>query len=482
MKIVIAGGGTAGWLAAYIISQSQPGVHDITVVESSSIGIIGTGEGSTGKLIEILNGDFTYRKNTIDIDDFVRKTDATNKNGIRHINWTGDKSSYFAPLDFSPSAFTLNDLIFKYVLANVSKENIHLASEIGIRHFHKIEDRYEALHVDGHKVGQFFKNILSKTVYTIDSVIKDINVNNFGDVESIILDDGKNIDADFFIDCTGFSKIFSGPTKNKWISLKKYLPVNTAIPFILDHDEEIIPETKAVALSSGWMWDIPLQTRRGCGYVFDDNFISVDDAKAEVESFLGIEVEPRKIIKFDSGHIEQFWKNNVLYLGLSSSFVEPLEATSIHNTIIQTLIFVNEFLHKEKEHTILHNNQEVYNKRISLLLSTTVDFISMHYQGGRMDSEFWRYISQEEVITDVAKEIVEITKYSIPGYISLNGIYGSFSIPLANWIFAGMGMIDNQKALRSLSETSTYEIAEISYKNFYNEVLDQYDVKDRIFY
>lgn len=482
MKITIAGGGTAGWIAAYIISETHPDIHEITVIESSSIGIIGTGEGSTGKLIELLNGDFTHRKNKIDIDNFVKQTDATNKNGIRHINWTGDGNSYFAPLDFSPSAFTFDDFIFKYVLANVSRENIHLASEIGIRHFYEINDRYEALHVDGHKVGQFFKNILKDKVILIDSVIKGIDIESSGDVSSVVLDDGTRIYSDFFIDCTGFSKIFSNPTDNKWISLQKYLPVNTAIPFIIHHKEKIVPETRAVALSSGWLWDIPLQTRRGCGYVFDDNFISVDEAKEEIEKIFGQEIEPRKIIKFDSGHIEKFWKNNVLYLGLSSSFVEPLEATSIHNTIMQTLIFVNEYLHKEKEYTITQNNQNIYNKRINLLLSTTVDFISMHYQGGRKDTPFWRNIIENDIATDVTKEIVEMTKTSVPGYISLNGMTGSFSIPLANWIFAGMGLIDKNKAMRSLIENNTYDIAENFYKNFHDEVIAGYNVSNKVYY
>jgi tryptophan halogenase len=210
----------------------------------------------------------------------------------------------------------------------------------------------------------------------------------------IFLEDGYEIISDLFIDCSGFSRVLMNKIKSNWVSKKDVLPMDTAMPFLINYSEgeRVMPETTSTALSSGWMWDIPLYTRRGCGYVFDSSFISKEDAQKEVESYLGREINPIKFIYFDGGYSSDFWKNNVICLGLASSFVEPLEATSIHNTIIQISIFVDQFLDVSPESTFIPVKQNIYNKLMKLLMDLTVDFISLHYQGGKKDSEFWRHI------------------------------------------------------------------------------------------
>ncbi len=473
MNIVIVGGGTAGWIAAYFISKAQPNQHNITVIESSTIGIIGAGEGSTGTFISLLTGGFFDFK--VDLNEFVNKTDATNKMGIRHTNWgSGKVKSYFAPLDVSPTGHSLNDFIFKYVLHKYGNEMIGLASNLGINYHEQNYDLYPAMHFDGHKVGKFFKEYCEiDGVKTIDAVVRDASISEEGNVLDIILDDGSRIEGDLFIDCTGFSRMLMKKVGSEWIFKSDVLPVNTAMPFILPYEEgeEFIPETGATALSSGWMWDIPLSTRRGCGYVFDKNFISPEKAKNEIESLLGKEITPIKIINFDSGYSKEFWKNNVLALGLSSAFVEPLEASSIHNTIIQVAMFVHEFLHKDKKITLNKAHEIVYNRRITLLNQITVDFISLHYQGGREDSEFWLNIKHNAVITDSAKELIDRSKYKIAGYTTFEGMYGSHSMPLANWILAGMELITPEQALSDLITDNALERSELEYISFYKSVI-----------
>jgi hypothetical protein len=473
MNIVIVGGGTAGWIAAYFISKAQPNQHSVTVVESSSIGIIGAGEGSTGTFISLLTGDFFDFK--VDLTEFVQKTDATNKMGIRHTNWApGAVKSYFAPLDASPTGHSLNDFIFKYVLHKFGNENIGLASLLGINYHSGNHSLYPAMHFDGHKVGVFFKEYCVKDgVKIVDSIVRDAQISSEGMIKNIVLEDGSTLEGDLFIDCTGFSRILMGKVDSKWVSKSDVLPVNTAMPFILKYSEgeQFVPETTATALSSGWMWDIPLSTRRGCGYVFDSNFITPDQAKNEIESVIGKEIEPIKIIKFNSGYSKEFWKNNVIALGLSSAFVEPLEASSIHNTIIQVAMFVHEFLHKDPNITLNKAHEIVYNRRITLLNEITVDFISLHYQGGREDSEFWRNIKDSGLITDKAKELVERSKYKIAGYTTFEGMYGSHSMPLANWILAGMGLITPAQALSDLEADGALLRTEKEYLNFYKSIV-----------
>lgn len=456
MKIVIVGGGTAGWLSAYFIENSQPGVHDITVIESSKVGIIGAGEGSTGMFLEVLNGGFFEKK--VDIEEFINETDATNKMGIRHYNWSRLGGSYFAPLDISPTGFTLNDYIFKYCYLKYGSSGMHVASKIGRMYQEKKYNRYSALHFDGHKVGKFFKNKLNR-VKTLDTVIKDVFINHNGEIECLVSDNNVKIYADFFIDCSGFSKILSSSLGMKWISSSDYLPLNTAIPFSLPAPKKYLPETSAIAIENGWIWKIPLKTRTGCGYVFDKNFITVDKAIDEAQKTIGYKVDPIKIIEFDSGYLNSFWEKNLLCIGLSSSFFEPLEATSIHNTIVQLAIFVNEFLKKEKDQTILDINQIIYNRRITFLMELTRDFLSLHYSGGKTNSHFWKFVLNDLKQSDLVKEILFLTKSGVPGFSIFEGMFGSFSIPLVNWNLAGMNIIKRELCFKDLNEHSYMSIA-----------------------
>jgi hypothetical protein len=472
MNIVVVGGGTAGWIAAYYISKSQPGKHKITVVESSSIGIIGAGEGSTQSLVQILDGSYFNHK--VDILDFIEKTDATPKMGIRHTGWNASKESYFAPLDFSPSGFTLDDYIFKYVFSEEGKEGMHRASLIGIEYSKQKINNVYALHFDGHKVGKYFKDLcLQDGITVVDSVVKDVTLAKDNSIESISLENNLKIDGDMFIDCTGFARVLMKKLDVDWVSKREFLPMNSAMPFLLPYKEGefVVPETGATALSAGWMWNIPLKTRRGCGYVYDSAYLSKEQAKQEIEDLLGHEIQPIKYIDFDSGYSEYFLKNNVLCLGLSSSFVEPLEATSIHNTIMQVAMFVSECLTPDKASTFTQSNEDMYNTRIKFLMDLTVDFISLHYQGGRYDTPFWKNISDNKVGTPWALETVKRAKEKIPGYTSFQGMYGSFSMPLANWILAGLDVITPEQAAKELLHTKDISSVRNQYNNFYNGIV-----------
>lgn len=469
MNITIVGGGTAGWIAAFYITKAQPNVHKITVIESSKLGIIGAGEGSTGLMLDLLTGTFFDFK--VDIDQFVQETDGTNKMGIKFVNWDKDASgSFFEPLDVSPSGFSTNDYIFKYVFSKAGTEFMHVASKLGVLYDNKIYDKYSAFHFDGHKVGMFFKKECEKDgVKVIDAVVDEVILDKNGFVESIVLDNNQTLTSDLFIDCTGFNRVLMSKVGTKWVSKSQYLPLNTAMPFLIQYEpgQEFIPQTTSTALSSGWMWDIPLRTRRGCGYVFDKNFITKEQAQEEIEQHLGQKIKPIKFIDFESGYVDKFWNKNVLALGLSSSFFEPLEATSIHNTIVQVSIFVDEFLLPDVKRTIKEENEHLYNRRIVFLNELTADFISSHYQGGRQDSPFWRNITNNIGATPNISAIINRAKTKIPGWSGFEGMYGSFSIPLLNWVLAGLGIITKEQAYKELEETNSISCAAHKYKEFY---------------
>jgi tryptophan halogenase len=474
MKITIVGGGTAGWITAYFIEMSFPGLYDITVVESSKIGIIGAGEGSTGSLMALINGYFFDKK--IVLEDFISKTDSTKKFGINHIGWSKNKQ-YFAPLDASPTAFELDDVYLKYIIYKNKNKNTCLASKTGIKYYNKIFNEAPALHFDGTKVGNYFKDIcVQHNITVIDSEVLCCNIDGTsGFVKSITLKNNQKIESDLFIDCTGFSKKIISEVGSKWNDFSSYLPMNTAMPFVVENDKNkaIDPSTKAHALSSGWMWEIPLQTRKGMGYVFDKNFISESDAKKEVEGILGKQIDPIKIINFTSGYLDKFWNKNVIAFGLSSSFVEPLEATSIHNTIIQVSIFVKEFLRNDKKFLFLKENEKKYNEKIQKLNQLTIDFISIHYQGGREDSEFWKYIKNNKIISPGAEEYVNICRSRIPGYVNMEGIFGSYSYPLANWIGSGIELLNPKIAEKNLFDSKNILLIENEYERFYKKIINE---------
>lgn len=473
MKITIVGGGTAGWIAAYFICNDHPGKHEITVIESSTIGIIGAGEGSTGTMYELLNG--TYFNKSVDIDDFFNSTNGTKKLGIFHNNWLGDNTGYFAPIDTSPTWYNFEDKFFKYVLAEFGNKKIHKASSIGIDYEYNLNRPASAFHFDGHKVGEFFKkHCLADGVRIIDSVVKDVNLRENGDVDSVTLDSGDDVESDFFIDCTGFAKILANKVGIGWKSYADYLPVNSAIPFQLTYDtnENVKPYTVAHALSSGWMWQIPLQNRKGCGYVYDDRFISKEDAIAELETTLGQEVEPIKHIKFEAGRSDNFWQKNVLVLGLSAAFVEPLEATSIHSTIIQLLVFSKEYLFNNAIETDKESFRREYNAKISTLYDNILDFISYHYQGGRQDSEFWNWVKNDQIVTPKAKHFKHKSQLEIPGFLEINGIIGSPNIGLWNWISAGLNIVSQSQAEKELTQMNKAEIQQ-QYEYFVSQHVNQ---------
>jgi tryptophan halogenase len=468
MNIVVCGGGTAGWLAAYIIGRSQRNVHKITVIESSAIGIIGAGEGSTGILYDLLSS--AYFDSGVDISDFMEKTDSTRKVGIRHVNWTGDGTSYFAPLDGSPTSTNSPDVIFHYVMSRYGKQKMHLASPIGQAFEQQRVLPYGgAFHFDGHKVGAFFKSICEKDGAThIDAKIEDVVLDSTGAIASVILDDNRTVDGDFFIDCTGFARVLMNKLEVKWKSYADHLPVNRAMPFIVDYeskDSYVEPVTTATTLSSGWVWNIPLSTRIGSGYVYNKDLISDDQAKLEVEKLVGKEITPIKIINFTSGRSEELWKKNCLALGLSAAFSEPLEATSIHSTIMQLLIFAGDYLTPTPETTNLDINRKLYNEQTTGMYDDLCDFLIMHYKGGRSDTEFWKHVSSDKTNTAFVTDTLERCKTRTPSLLHYSDRIGAFSQGWT-WILAGTNKITPEMSKEELDTFSIFSKAADYYQRF----------------
>lgn len=468
MRITIVGGGTAGWLAALMIKKVQGASHDVTVIESSEIGIVGAGEGSTGYLTDIIQGNsWDYGCNE---EDFFRETNATVKLGIKHKEWKALGHEYLAPIDSAATPSMGTDYTLLHAIANDLK--VHEASEngryieAGMSSFYFEDGKISnsgghAYHFDAHLVGKYFKKVCGEDVTHIDAKVVDLCVDPTGNVESITLSDGRVVESDFFIDASGFSRLFGKKLGIDWISYAKNLPVNTAMPFLLPHKEgqSIEPVTTAWAQKAGWMWQIPTQERFGCGYVFDNNFISNDEAHREIEQKLGMEVEPIRFLNFETGRNSKLWSKNCLFIGLSAAFAEPLEATSIHSTIIQLQSFVFDYLKDTKEDTCNPGIINIYNKKMSKMYDDYKDFLSIHYVTERTDSEFWKHIKTGELLSDVARDYIEVTKSKILHPNDFDQYYGYAGAGLYNWILSGLGFIGKDVANKELAFYGQDDIA-----------------------
>jgi tryptophan halogenase len=423
IKFLIIGGGTAGWIAAINTKKIFP-ENSVTVIESSNIGILGAGEGTTPHFVEFL------RCMDVNIDDFIKSTKATIKDGIKFTNWHGDNEYYFHPfadgLNFevgghfnTGKSFSVgdeqttflntfsvenvangknfNDVILSDACARQNKTRIYVENE------ETKQNGSFALHFDARLVADYLKNFAIKMgVKHIDNEVISSNHHSLThNVTSVILDNGNVIDCDFVFDCTGFArKLIGGIFKQNWIDYNESLPVDRALPFFIQNDKEVIPPyTEAIAMKYGWVWKIPVQGRYGCGYVFDSSYISDDDAKKELTDYFG-DVEVPRSFSFKAGFYENVWVKNCVALGLSAGFIEPLEATSIWVTIIGLKKLLTKY------RTGIFNNdvnvKKLFNDEMRKFNEEIKDFIQLHYLTYRNDSPFWKeYRTKNKIVNSI---------------------------------------------------------------------------------
>lgn len=417
-NIVIVGGGSAGWMSASILIKSFPN-SNITVIESPKHPPIGVGE-STYDGIRFFCG-------YIDLDekDFFQYTDASLKLGITFTDFYekdyGETFIYpFGMPYLEDTKWGFDDWFIKKTLypetpitdfAESYFPHAYLAkygrfSDNKNKEFNNFSPYSNtALHFDAIKFGQWLKEryCIPRGVKNIINEVSHIEVSENG-VDYLILSNGEKICASLFIDCTGFkSMILSGALKEKFISYEDVLPNNRAWATRVsykDKEKELRPVTSCTALGSGWVWDIPLWSRLGTGYVYSDKFIDPDDALIEFKKYLMSNkiVIPRtnkeindlefNDIKMRVGIHERTWVKNVVAIGLSAGFIEPLESNGLF-TVYEFLFQLVRALEREKSSQW---DIDVYNNATKNLFNGFVEFIRIHYSLSiRNDTEYWNY-------------------------------------------------------------------------------------------
>ena len=449
MKICILGGGTSGWLAALWITRLQPDRHKVTIVDSSKIGIIGTGEGTTGLFHGLLTGQLLGTP--INIAEFFKETKATQKLGNKFVNWHKTPGYYYAPIDNTITHRDEWDISLMYHISKYGLKNAHLSTICG----HWIEENlcgfdkannnsynHGAYHFDGHMVGKFFKKMVKRDCTIIDSEYVGCKKDEKGNLKSIKLANGQEIYADYFIDATGFARVLNKEVDAGWHSYSKYLTLDTAIPFQTPHEEgkDIRPLTTSTALNAGWMWQVPTQERMGSGYVYDSSCITYDEALRELEITFGKPIEPIKTIKFEPGRVERPFCKNVMSIGLSCAFHEPLQATNIHSQIAMLQYLTGCVLRPDVLPANEYQNKLInteYNKTLDMF----TDLIQTHHKSGRQDTTYWKKTQFDTPMTDRVEAIKEFCNRRWPTTIDFFGGYGSagygvFIYPIINneWI------------------------------------------------
>jgi tryptophan halogenase len=410
-RFVIVGGGTAGWITAFIVQDSLRRLKidaSVTVVEPSKIPTVGVGEATTAAFYVFL------RNFGIDELEFFRETGASFKLGIRHEDWRRKGVTYYGPIDdphqvIVPPPGAPSDYLNVYgIAAGRPLQDMHMFGPLLMQwkapyakkadgSLLRLGPFLHAYHFDQARVGRFLAS-KSQGVRIADGVVQGVERRDDGGVTALILDTGERIEGDVFFDCTGFQKrLIVKELGAPWISYAHELPVNRALPFWLPigEDEEMPNYTRAWAQEAGWMWQIPTQGRFGCGYVYSDEFRTPEEAKLEVERVLGREVEVRGDIRFQIGRIVTPWIRNVIAVGLSSSYLEPLESTSIHGTIVQMMLFAKRFLKRPEAMT--DADRADYNARIGRQVDDFRTFVNTHYMTERDDTPFWREVREHRI-------------------------------------------------------------------------------------
>jgi len=407
-KVVIAGGGTAGWMVAALLSKTMGKVLDIRLIESDEIGTVGVGEATIPPLVQY------HQLCKIPEPEFMAAVHATFKLGISFENWRDVNEDYIH--SFGNTGTDHWSAGFQHVWLSGHEKGIatdygdyclelRAAEENKFAHLPKNGLNY-AYHIDATAYAKFLRPLSEECgVRRIEGKIVRVNTDDeSGYIKSLSLAAGEEVEGDFFVDCTGFRGMLIEQTLHAgYEDWSHWLPCDSAVAVQTASTEPPIPYTRSIAREAGWQWRIPLQHRVGNGIVYCSRYISDDDARetllANVEGELL--TEPR-VIKFRPGQRLKQWSKNCVAVGLASGFLEPLESTSIHLIQRNTIRMMRMF----PQDRIVQADIDEFNRQARIDIETIRDFIILHYcVTNRQDTAFWRYCRNMEIPDTLAHRI-----------------------------------------------------------------------------
>lgn len=398
-KVVVTGGGTAGWVAAAALSKRLGKLIEVVLVESEQIGTVGVGEATIPPMRTF------HSLLEIDEQEFMRATNAVFKLGIAFKNWGNIGDHYLHPFGSTGQGNYIAEFQHlwlygkdKGIDAPYDEYSLEIqAAKAGKFAISKKGSIQYAYHLDATRYAKFLRGFSEKYgAKRIEGKIQQVQQHDNGDIKALVLESGEIVEGDLFIDCTGFAGLLIDKTlKTPYENWSHWLPCNGAIAIQTESVEPPRPYVTCTAHDAGWQWHIPLQHRVGNGNVFCSDFMSderaVDHLLSKVQG--KVLTDPR-VIKYKTGRRKVFWNRNCIALGLSSGFVEPLESTSIYMFMIGVVRLIQMFPFSGINQSVV----DEYNHESITELEGIRDFIILHYHAtSREDSEFWRYCKNMSV-------------------------------------------------------------------------------------
>ena len=442
---IVVGGGTAGWLSACYIKSILREEINVSIVDPDNKGTIGVGESTLPTIhrtLEALN---------IPFQTFIRETNGTIKQGITFKNWLKNNETFYHPYDL-PKSTQLNSSFdswrstgFADSFANFASTQPHAIinnkSPFRLKQDGSLHQEFlYSLHIDSSEVTRFLKDQSKKIrVKQIKSKVKKV-IRRKEIVNSILLEDGSSLFADLYIDCSGFKRILNDETNH--YEEFSFLPCDMAIATSASHAKpSISPTTTAIAHSAGWLWDIPLFTRRGVGCVFSQAHMSLDKAHSTMMQYFGVNLNEDnfKLIPFKAGNLAQPWHGNVVNIGLSSGFIEPLESTGIY-FIEEALALLTSIFPRSGDAWA----RKKFNKEMRDRYQECADFVYLHYLlSDRSDSKFWSEFKNPSNIPQHIKDLLEFWDGTPPSGSHFTNGRQIFGLPAHEYILYGMNFTPN---------------------------------------
>ena len=412
VRIVIAGGGSAGWMAAAAFARFLPPSYRVTLVESDAIGTVGVGE-ATIPQIRLFNSALG-----LDEDRFLSAVDGTLKLGIEFDGWRRAGHRYmhaFGPvgrvIEGNPfhhywlraraggaadglDAYSLNEIAAR--AGRVRRSEPVTAPTV--------PDMPYAYHFDAARYAALLRSVAEEGgVVRTEGRIDRVDCTEFGDVAALVLEDGTRIEGDLFVDCTGFRALLIGETLGvRFEDWSRWLPADRALAVPSERAADPVPYTRAIAHGAGWQWRIPLQSRTGNGLVYSSGFLSDDEAAATLLANLDGEAlaDPRPV-RFATGRRTEPWRRNVVALGLAAGFLEPLESTSIH--LIQSGI--QRLLALLPGRAIPASLSREFNRQSAFEWERVRDFIVLHYRATERPEPLWQAVRDQAPPDSLAQKL-----------------------------------------------------------------------------
>ncbi len=407
-KVVVAGGGTAGWMAAASLAKLLGKTLDITLIESDLIPTVGVGEATIPTLLSL------HELLGISEPEFVSAVNGTFKLGISFENWRDVNKDYIHSFGFTGRdcwAAGFQHFWLKGQKMGIAKEFGQYCGELVAAEQNKFavtpkQGLNYAYHIDAGLYAGYLRKLAEENgAKRQEGQIVDVNLHSeTGFIESLTLASGQVVEGDLFIDCSGFRGLLIEQAMHTgYDDWSHWLPCNSAVAVQTESVGEPVPYTRSIARDSGWQWRIPLQTRVGNGLVFCNRYMSDDEA---IDTLLSnVEGEPLnepRVIKFLTGTRRKHWNKNCVAMGLSSGFIEPLESTSIH--LIQRSI--TRLMQMFPYDGIREPDVDEFNAQMMFEIENIRDFIVLHYHvTEREDTPFWRFCKNMEIPESLAHRI-----------------------------------------------------------------------------